>query len=62
MFDQICPADIDEMAKAGEFPHQLAERLALEKSSALPFPDHLILAADTVVAVGRRILPKQIRV
>ncbi|HRK97883.1 MAG TPA: Maf family nucleotide pyrophosphatase [Alphaproteobacteria bacterium] len=57
--DQICPADIDEMAKAGELPHQLAERLALEKAAAVPAsPDHLILAADTVVAVGRRILPK----
>jgi septum formation protein len=58
--DAIVPADIDESVPRGELPRVHAERLALEKAAAVAtrFPDDLVLAADTVVAVGRRILPK----
>jgi septum formation protein len=58
--DAIHPADIDESVPKGELPRVHAERLAREKAVAVaaPFPEDLILAADTVVAVGRRILPK----
>jgi len=60
---QIVPADIDETPRKGELPRQLAERLAREKATATakslaPNASRFILAADTVVAVGRRILPK----
>ena len=56
----IEPADIDESVPAGELPRVHALRLAEEKAAAVAtrFPDDLVLAADTVVAVGRRILPK----
>ena len=58
--DAIEPADVDESVPKGELPRDHALRLAVEKSAAVArrFPDDLILAADTVVAVGRRILPK----
>ena len=58
--DQITPPDIDESIPKGELPRVHAERLASEKAGAVAanFPDDLVLAADTVVAVGRRILPK----
>ena len=58
--DAIHPADIDENALPGELPRDHAERLATEKAAAVATqePDALVLAADTVVAVGRRILPK----
>lgn len=59
--DQIIPSDIDETPKLGELPRPLAGRLALEKakaSSAFGDGKHVILSADTVVGVGRRILPK----
>ncbi len=58
--DEIVPADIDESEKPGELPRRLAERLAIEKSDAVRsrFPDDVVLTADTVVGVGRRILPK----
>src|SRR4051794_40878600 len=58
--DTVAPADIDESIPKGELPRQHAERLAREKAEAVAreHPDALVLAADTVVAVGRRILPK----
>ena len=58
--DSVAPADIDESVPAGELPREHALRLAREKAEAVAerYPDALILAADTVVAVGRRILPK----
>ena len=58
--DAIHPADIDEAIPKGETPRVHAERLATEKAAAVAalFPDDLVLAADTVVTVGRRILPK----
>ena len=56
----VIPADIDETANSKELPRPLAVRLAREKAIAVAnqAPDRWILAADTVVAVGRRILPK----
>ena len=58
--DAIIPADIDESVPYGELPRDHALRLATEKAEAVAkrHPDAMILAADTVVAVGRRILPK----
>ncbi len=58
--DKIIAADIDETAKPRELPRALAERLAHEKLLAVAAAnsDAYVLAADTVVAVGRRILPK----
>lgn len=58
--DQVIAADIDETPHDGETPRALAQRLALEKLQvvAARYPDAVILAADTVVGVGRRILPK----
>ncbi|GAA4725817.1 septum formation protein Maf [Sphingomonas lutea] len=56
--DAVIPADVDESVLAGELPRGHAQRLAREKAQAVATPDALVLAADTVVAVGRRILPK----
>jgi len=56
----IAPAHIDEAPLKDELPKPHAERLAREKAAAVA-PNHegaLVLAADTVVAVGKRILPK----
>jgi septum formation protein len=58
--DAIAPADIDETPQRGELPAAYAIRMAQEKAAAIQsfHAGALILAADTVVAVGRRILPK----
>lgn len=58
--DAVLPADINESVPKGELPREHALRLAREKANAMAAkqPDALVLAADTVVAVGRRILPK----
>ncbi|HJP67445.1 MAG TPA: nucleoside triphosphate pyrophosphatase [Sphingomicrobium sp.] len=58
--DAVLPADIDESVARGELPREHAIRLAREKARAVALkePAALVLAADTVVAVGRRILPK----
>ncbi|QIK78590.1 septum formation protein Maf [Sphingomonas piscis] len=58
--DEVAPADIDESVPKAELPKAHALRLAEEKAAAVAarFPNDLVLAADTVVAVGRRILPK----
>jgi septum formation protein len=58
--DSIDPADIDETPRRGELPPAYAMRVAQEKARAV-IPRHsgaYVLAADTVVACGRRILPK----
>lgn len=57
---QIIAADVDETPIQGEMPRKLATRLAFEKAVkvAARFPNDFILAADTVVACGRRILDK----
>lgn len=58
--DHVEPADIDETPRRGELPAGHVLRLAEEKARAVRprHPDAFILAADTVVACGRRILPK----
>lgn len=58
--DAIDPAHIDESPLKAEIPHLYAQRMAAEKALAVAarHSGSLILAADTVVAVGRRILPK----
>lgn len=58
--DHVVPSDIDETPGKGELPRPYAARLAREKAEAVAsqHPDSIVLAADTVVAVGRRILPK----
>ncbi len=57
--DEVAPADIDETPLSGETPRALALRLAAAKAAAVPCPDNaVVLAADTVVAVGRRLLGK----
>ena len=58
--DAVVAADVDESVPRGELPREHALRLAREKAQAVAarHPQDLVLAADTVVAVGRRILPK----
>jgi len=58
--DLIEAANVDETPHKAELPRQLAARLALAKAQTLKarHADSIILAADTVVACGRRILPK----
>jgi septum formation protein len=64
--DGLLPTDIDETPLRNELPRVLAARLAAEKAAAAikirayrpQLEGSFLLAADTVVAVGRRILPK----
>jgi septum formation protein len=56
--DRVSPTDIDEAPKPAELPRHLAARLSLAKAEAAADPQALVLAADTVVGVGRRILGK----
>ena len=58
--DGVDPADIDEAPLARETPRLLALRLARLKALAVAerAPDAWVLGADTVVAVGLRVLPK----
>jgi septum formation protein len=64
--DALMPAEVDETPERGELPRTLAIRLAREKAEKViervrdnhDLRDAYILGADTVVAVGRRILPK----
>jgi len=64
--EHLVPAHIDETPEKNELPRKLAQRLADEKAVAAQHKaktsgiagNALVLAADTVVAVGRRILPK----
>lgn len=58
--DRVAPADLDETPLPGELPRAHAQRLAVEKARAVAalHPDALVLAGDTVVGAGRRILPK----
>jgi septum formation protein len=57
---RVIATDIDETPGSREVPRPHAARLALAKAeaAAAQAPDALVLAADTVVGVGRRILPK----
>ncbi|MBY0530474.1 MAG: Maf-like protein [Xanthobacteraceae bacterium] len=64
--DALMPAEVDETPDRGELPRTLAVRLAREKAEKViervrdneELRGAYILGADTVVAVGRRILPK----
>lgn len=58
--DAVEAAELDETPLRDETPRRLALRLAEAKARAVAVrkPDAFILAADTVVAVGRRIMPK----
>ncbi|MFO1091606.1 MAG: Maf family nucleotide pyrophosphatase [Hyphomicrobiales bacterium] len=64
--DLLYPVDVDETPGRRETPRALALRLALDKAKAAAQaptvnqigPKRFIVAADTVVAVGRRIVPK----
>jgi septum formation protein len=58
--DTVDPADVDESALKGELPTDHARRLSAEKAAAVAarHTGALVLAGDTVVAAGRRILPK----
>jgi len=56
--DAVVPAHIDETPLKGERPDRYARRMAAAKAAAVAEPGALTLAADTVVAAGRRILPK----
>lgn len=58
--DEVLPAEIDEDPRRREPPWRLALRLAEEKARAVAArrPGAVVLAADTVVACGRRILGK----
>ncbi|MCA1662205.1 MAG: Maf family nucleotide pyrophosphatase [Novosphingobium sp.] len=57
---RIIPTEVDETPLKGELPRAHAVRLAAEKARAAATlaPDAFVLAGDTVVGVGRRILPK----
>lgn len=54
----IAAADIDETPQRSELPRPYALRMAREKAAAVDGGASLVLAGDTVVACGRRILPK----
>ncbi|WP_207539885.1 Maf family protein [Sabulicella rubraurantiaca] len=56
--DRVAPTELDETPGRKELPRQLASRLARLKAEAVEAPGALVLAADTVVGVGRRILGK----
>jgi septum formation protein len=58
--DAVDAAEVDETPLKDETPRRLAQRLAAEKAAAVAARETgaLVLAADTVVALGRRVLPK----
>jgi len=56
--DASQPADVDGAALSQEKPRELAARLSKAKAEAIAEPGVFTLGADTVVGVGRRILPK----
>ena len=56
--DRVVASDVDETPLRQETPRALALRLALAKAQAARVDDAIVIAADTVVACGRRILPK----
>lgn len=55
--DEVVAPDIDESPLPGESPRVYAARMAAQKLAAVVRPD-FVIAADTVVAAGARILPK----
>ncbi|MHB1294273.1 MAG: Maf family protein [Anaerolineae bacterium] len=59
---RVLPADIDETRLDGESPADLAERLSAAKAQALAdkFPEAVVIAADTLVALGQEVLGKPV--
>ena len=56
---RIASPDIDETPRKGELPRDYALRMATEKAAAVARAEgEVVLAGDTVVALGRRILPR----
>lgn len=57
---EVVPADVDETLRRGELPAPYALRLAQEKAHtvAARYPGCFVIGADTVVACGRRVVPK----
>jgi septum formation protein len=55
---RVISTDIDESARSDELPRHYVRRLARAKAAVVDVGDAYVLAADTVVALGRRILPK----
>jgi septum formation protein len=55
---RVVSPDIDEMPLRDELPRPYAQRMAGAKATAVVASGAFVLAGDTVVAVGRRILPK----
>jgi len=60
--DRVASPDIDENPLKGELPRAYARRLAVEKARAVAHapdhaPDEIVIAGDTSVALGRRVLP-----
>lgn len=57
---EVAPTDIDETPGPRETPRELAVRLAQAKAAAgaRAAPDAIVIGADTVVTLGRRVLPK----
>lgn len=57
--DRIAAPDVDEDVRAGETPRAYVLRVAIDKAHAVPREaDEIVLAGDTTIAVGRRILAK----
>jgi septum formation protein len=56
--DRVLATDIDESPRKDEMPRPLAQRLARAKAAAAGAAGEYVLAGDTVVALGRRVLPK----
>ncbi len=56
--DAVAPANIDETPRPAELPRDYAQRMAREKALAVDGSGGCVLGGDTVVAAGRRILPK----
>ena len=58
--DHVFPANVDETPVEAELPRALAIRLARIKAAVVvkQYPDAVVLAADTVVGLGRRVLGK----
>jgi septum formation protein len=56
--DRVISTDVNESVLDGELPRRHAQRLARTKMAAATALEAYVLAADTVVALGRRVLPK----
>ncbi|MES2445357.1 MAG: Maf family protein [Pseudomonadota bacterium] len=57
--DRVAAPDVDETPHKAELPRAYVLRIAIDKAHAVPrAPDEIVLAGDTTIAVGRRILGK----